>query len=122
MSQSSAALGRLAEQQAGLLVQKNGYRIIERNYRCRLGELDIIALKEQQLVFIEVRHRSKPQFGSGLESVDPHKQQRLIAAAQHFLSRGKYPHHHCRFDIISSRPGGDGKLDLQWLENAFQAY
>ncbi len=112
----AASLGAQAEANAAKLLVTEGYHIVERNYRCRLGEIDIIALGEGYLVFGEVRHRSETAFGKSVETVDCHKQKRLIATAKHFLSRGKYSTYSCRFDFI----GTDGNLEPKWLKNAFQ--
>ncbi|MBD2859728.1 YraN family protein [Spongiibacter sp. KMU-158] len=113
-------IGNNAEQAAAALLSDNGYKIVTRNYRCRFGEIDIIALSGSHLVFIEVRHRRPSTFGTGAESVTPSKQRRIIATAKHYLSKGKFSTLPCRFDIISSSPTDNGMLELQWLKNAFQ--
>ena len=103
-----------AEDQAARLLQRHGYRIVERNYRCRLGEIDLIASDGEGLVFVEVRMRNGAAFGSALESVTPHKKKRLIAAARHYLRElGREPY--CRFDVIAIDEGGPP----EWHPGAF---
>lgn len=96
-----------------------GYRIVRRNYTTRTGELDIIAGRHDQLIFIEVRYRARDSFGSGLDSVDVHKRRRIIHTALKFIDRHPaYIRHRCRFDVISiSRPNCFPRL--QWTRNAF---
>jgi putative endonuclease len=116
-----AAKGAEAEEQAVALLRAAGARIITRNYRCRLGEIDIIAREGPSLLFVEVRLRSHPGYAGAAASVGPRKQRRLIRAAQHFLQR--YPRWRelpCRFDVIAFEPpqsaGEDG---ANWIRGAF---
>jgi putative endonuclease len=108
-------LGDAAETLACRFLEKNGLTLVERNYRCKTGELDLIMQAGNELIFIEVRMRSNPNFGSAAESVDCHKQQRLIRAAQHYLQHRGQHDRPCRFDIIAI----DGNREIQWLKNAF---
>ena len=98
-----------------------GCRILARNYRCRGGELDIVACHRGQLRFVEVRARSNPRFASAAASVDGRKQARLRRAAAHFLARrwqGAPPP--CRFDVVVWEPAPvSGKLRPRLIENAF---
>jgi putative endonuclease len=98
-----------------------GSRILARNYRCRAGELDIVALDGGQLRFVEVRARSNPRYASAAASVDARKQAKLRRAAAHFLAcrwRGATPP--CRFDVVVWEPGPrSGKLLPRLIENAF---
>lgn len=96
------SVGTEYEKKAAACLEKQGYRILERNYRCRLGEIDIIAESEGYLVFIEVKYRRNAETGYGYEAVDLRKQQRIIRAAswymkQHGISQDKP----CRFDVVS---------------------
>ena len=91
-----------------------GWTIIERNWRCRLGEIDLIAEERGMLVFAEVRMRSGPGFGGAGESVTAAKRARLIAAAGLYLSRR--PEASCRFDVFLV----DGVTSqVQWIRDAF---
>ncbi|MGB0733868.1 MAG: YraN family protein [Pontibacterium sp.] len=95
-------LGKDAEYAAAQLLRLNGYTILYRNFYTRFGELDIVARNRTTLVFAEVRARTTNSFSNAATSVTPKKQQKLIAAAQAFLSH--YPlHSHlaCRFDVIA---------------------
>lgn len=116
---STRERGALAEAQAATLLDSEGYRIVERNFRCRFGEIDIIAMAPEPslLVFVEVRHRSPSRFASGTVSVDFRKQQRLIRTAGVYLALRQVPEQwRTRFDVISS-DGPWGKLD--WTPGAF---
>ncbi len=111
--------GQRAERLAQRHLEQCGLRLIERNYRCKAGEIDLIMEERDAIVFIEVRMRNNPHFGSGAESVDSRKQHKLRATAQHYLQR----HDHlarraARFDVvaITRRPE---RTDIQWIENAF---
>ncbi|MGV6826851.1 MAG: YraN family protein [bacterium] len=107
-------LGQDAEARASKHLQRNGLRIITQNYHCRGGEIDIIARDNEHLVFVEVRYRSNPRFGSATESVTAAKQQRLARAAKHYLQKNRLDVP-CRFDVIGLGP--DNQFD--WVKNAF---
>ncbi|PLX67181.1 MAG: YraN family protein [Denitrovibrio sp.] len=105
--------GRSGEQQAAKYLQKKGYKIITKNYRCKFGEIDIIARDKNTVVFVEVKARSGARYGMGYESVRPDKQAKLVKTAQHFLAEnGESP---ARFDVVSIDDG-----DITHIENAFQ--
>ncbi|MFO7594449.1 MAG: YraN family protein [Pseudomonadota bacterium] len=112
--------GHKAEQLAEQYLANNGLRLIERNYRCRGGEIDLVMEDERTLVFIEVRYRKHRSFGGAAESVDRRKQLRLIHAAQHYLLRGKHTERACRFDVIAVSPGKTGKPQVHWIKNAIE--
>ena len=79
--------GIAAEHLACAFLERQGMAVVARNYRCRLGEIDIVARDGETLVFVEVRLRSRSRFGGAAESIDAPKQRRLVAAARHFLMR-----------------------------------
>ena len=111
--------GREAEDLACQYLKQQGLRLVSRNYRCRRGEIDLIMTDRENLVFIEVRYRSRSHYGSGAESVQYRKQQKLIACAHNYLQRN--PAAACRpgrFDVVAISPERDG-LDIQWIPNAF---
>lgn len=110
--------GAQAEQTAAQYLQRQGLRLLQSNYRCRFGEIDLILKDHESLVFVEVRLRSRSDFGGAAASIDARKQQKLILAAQHYLS-SVTPTPPCRFDavLLSSAEGGEG---IEWLKNAFQ--
>lgn len=113
-------LGKEAEQQACRYLQQQGLRIVQQNYYCRFGEIDIVAQHQNYLVFVEVRYRQGSQFGSAAESVTVHKQRRLLTAARSYLSKRVKYEPPCRFDVIEvvGQPGE--KWQFNWLKNAFQ--
>lgn len=115
--------GQLIEDKASRWLEEQGLTLLQRNYRCKLGEIDIIMLDGQQLVFIEVRFRNSNNFGSAAESVNWHKQKKLLKAAGYFLLiNKKYRHLICRFDVIAAQPmQNQNKINYQWIKNAFTA-
>lgn len=110
--------GGQAEALASRFLQKKGLKLCERNYRCKTGEIDLIMELGDQIVFVEVRMRRNPSFGTAAETVDRRKQQRLIRTAQHYLQRYRFDNRPCRFDIIAI----DGDQQIEWLQNAFGLY
>ncbi|CAA0096104.1 YraN family protein [Zhongshania aliphaticivorans] len=117
---SKIDIGAQAELGACHLLKNHKLKIIHQNYRCRFGEIDIIARSEHHLIFVEVRYRQDTSFGSAAETVTRKKQQRIILTARHFLGGGKYTELPCRFDVIEASSDKSGKLHFNWLTNAFQ--
>lgn len=110
--------GAVAEQAAAHFLQQQGLRLIQANYRCRYGEIDLVLKDGNTLVFAEVRMRSGNGFGGAAASIDARKQARLIHTAQHFLSSlpSTPP---CRFDaLLMATP--DGASGIEWIKNAFE--
>lgn len=117
---SSAERGRWAEDLACEYLRARGLRVLERNYRSRRGEIDIVLSAGEALVFVEVRYRSRSDFGSAAESVDGRKRARLVAAARHFLQhRAEGRDLPCRFDVIAVSPSA-GSGHIEWIRDAFQ--
>ena len=110
--------GKQFEDLACKHLRRHGLKLITRNYRCRRGEIDLVMRDRQSLVFVEVRYRRQARYGSASESVNWHKQQRLIAAAEHYLLHEAGSQPAARFDVIAI--SGDGaELELEWIANAF---
>jgi len=107
--------GGRAEDAALAYLQQHGLKLVERNFLCKGGEIDLIMQDEHSLVFVEVRMRNDRAFGGAAASITPAKQRRLINAAQQFLQRYRMPPA-CRFDVIAI----DGE-SLQWLKNVMDA-
>jgi len=106
--------GARAEELCARLMRAAGLVLVERNWRCRHGEIDLIAEDGGVLVFAEVRMRSAPGFGGAGESVTAAKRRRLLAAARLYLARK--PEAQCRFDVFLV----DGaRADVQWIRDAF---
>ena len=111
--------GAYWEERASELMVARGATLIARNYTSRFGEIDLIALDESRLVFIEVRYRKRSHFGSAVASVSLSKQQMIFKTAQTFLaSHEDYCNRYCRFDIIAI-DGPRDNLTAQWLKGAF---
>ena len=101
------------------ILKKKGYKIVERNYRCRGAELDLIVLDRRVIVFVEVKTRTGHGFGSPFEAVEFRKQQKMIQAAQYFLNEKKLHQRDARFDVVGiSWPGGEPLVEH--IENAFE--
>jgi putative endonuclease len=112
-------LGKEGERVAELYLKHKGYKLVERNYRCSAGELDLIVLDRRVVVFVEVKTRSGHGFGSPLEAVEFHKQRKMIQAAQYFLSEKRLHQRDARFDVVGiSWPGREPVVEH--IENAFE--
>ena len=112
-------LGKLGEKRACLYLQRCGYRIVERNFRCRSGEVDIIAIIEKTLCFIEVKTRRNFNYGLPSEAVNERKRHRIRAAASYYmLCHSEYHEYRERLDVIELLFMNQ-KVYLHHLENAF---
>ena len=113
--------GARAEDLCAELLRKAGLRVLARNWRCRHGEIDLVAEEGATLVFAEVRYRRDQRFGGAAESVTAAKQARLIAAARLYLMRRSYARSEpaCRFDVLLLDELEAGRI--QWIRNAFTA-
>lgn len=113
-TESAPAIGAGKEQLARYYLEQSGLRLVEHNYRCRQGEIDLVMRDGNCLAFVEVRYRKSAGFGSPAETVTRNKQRRIILAARHYLQRHPTPLD-CRFDVIAII--GTGRIE--WLKNAF---
>lgn len=113
--------GMLGEKLACDFLGKNGYNILETNYRCPGGEIDIIARQEDTLVFIEVRTKKSRQFGTPEESITPTKMERLRTVAAHYgQNRGNLPAS-WRIDVVAIQMDSQGKISrIEIIENAVE--
>lgn len=114
-------LGSRGEALAWVFLTNHGYSILEKNYRTRLGEIDIIAKKAGCTVFIEVKTRRDHQFGRPEESVDWKKRRKLTQVAQLYLQNQKLENRPSRFDVLSITWNGTGEPSFELLEDAFTA-
>lgn len=112
--------GTRFEQRAAKALRARGLQIVERNYRCRVGEIDLICREGGVLVFVEVRYRGRTGFATSTDSIGPEKQRRLLRAAQYYLQqRGIYGTLPCRIDVVAYDGETAGDEDgMQWLKNA----
>ena len=107
-------LGQSAESRAEAFLQRHGLKLVARNWRCRFGEIDLVMQDGATLVFIEVRLRSRSDFGGAAASVTPAKQKKLLATARQYLAALKtLPP--CRFDVVAL----SGDAAPEWIKNAF---
>lgn len=121
MRNQKQILGVDGEQVAERYLKAKGYKLVERNYRCASGELDLIVLHRRVIVFVEVKTRSDNSFGSPIEAVARWKQKRMIRAAQFFLYQKGLHNREARFDVVGvSRAGTE--LVVEHVENAFELF
>ena len=114
-------LGKRGEELAIGFLEDRGYCIIERNFRCRLGELDIIAKEDNQIVFIEVKTRMSTTFGLPQESLHYSKKKRLTRLASLYLANHHLQKASCRFDVIAITVKGERVHAIDLIKNAFEA-
>jgi len=113
-------LGKRGEEVAIQFLKKNGYRILERNYVCKLGEIDIIAKEKEYLTFIEVKTRTSALFGPPQLSVTPSKQMQLSKAALCFLKERRLEEVKARFDVVAIVLGPKGE-EIELIRDAFDS-
>ena len=120
---AAVSIGNLGEEAAVKAIKKQGYKIIERNYRTKMGEIDIIARDGEYTCFIEVRLRKNNDFGSPADTIDVRKQQKLIRTAKYYAAAKKIYDSPMRFDaVLINADARDGKLTnvkTEIIKNAF---
>ncbi len=110
-----SAQGAAAEEAAAQFLASRGLKLLQRNYRCRFGEIDLILSEGRTLVFVEVRYRRSKSFGSAAESITAAKRGKLLKAARHYMAEHRrFPA--CRFDAVLM-DGDNGSVE--WVLNAF---
>ena len=116
-------LGNAGEDAACALLRKAGYRILERNWRNKWGELDAVAWENDELVFVEIRSRSSGGFGTGAESVTPRKQKQIVRAARIYMSEKRLDANQqpCRFDVVAMLHTAAGTWEGEIIKAAFSA-
>jgi len=114
-------LGSDAERLAGQFLTRQGLISITRNFRCRLGEIDLIMRDDECLVFVEVRYRASNRFSRAGQTVDIHKQRKLIRTAALFLARReRYANSLVRFDVVAVDADKHGEESIEWIKDAFR--
>ena len=113
-------LGNFGEERAARYLRRRGYRIVERNFRCRQGEIDLIAEGRGFLVFVEVKLRKDERFAEAREFVTAAKQRRILAAAQLWLTQHETDRQP-RFDVVEvyAPQGEKGPVRIEHIEDAF---
>lgn len=110
----SKSTGQFYEQQALVFLEQQGLQLVQQNYSCRFGEIDLVMREQQTLVFVEVKFRRSNSFGGAAAAVTSAKQQKLTRTALYYLqSSGQQ---HCRFDVVAIT---EQPADLLWIKNAF---
>lgn len=120
-ARTSRQQGECAEQAAAIWLRRQGLVIIGQNFHSRFGEIDIIALDREHLVFIEVKLRNSDHYGGAAVTVDSRKQRKLIMTAQHYLNSQWHgaTQPPCRFDVVTLSPGNAGPK-INWYKAAFE--
>jgi putative endonuclease len=111
--------GKKSERLAAEYLKLKGYRIIETNYRCPVGEIDIIAREKGTIVFVEVKARRSSRFGSPKGAVTPAKQRKISMAALDYLKRANLDGTRARFDVVAIDTTA-GQTDIEVVKNAFE--
>lgn len=119
MSTRRRLFGLKSEAEAVHHLKKNGYRILEQNYRTRLGEIDIIAREGKTLVFVEVKARRTVHFGSPKWAITPQKQRKMSKVALWYLKATNQTREKARFDVVTIGPE-DGARHIEIIKNAFE--
>jgi putative endonuclease len=114
-------VGSSAERAAEQFLSRSGLQPLTRNFRCRLGEIDLVALDDDELVFVEVRYRGPGSFSRAGLTVDLHKQRKLIRTAALYVTR--YPRFGMsvmRFDVVAIDVDDHGRQSIEWIRDAFR--
>ncbi len=120
MSSSRLSLGRRGESAVASYLKRKGMSIVKRGYRCRQGEIDIIAREGDVLCFVEVKTRSDSSFGSAAESITSEKMKRISYTALHYLARRKLRDQPVRFDVVLVDTSGP-EMEIELIQNAFES-
>ena len=103
--------GKFGEMMATMYLEKQEYEIVERNFRCRLGEVDIICKKNNQIIFVEVKTRTSENFGAPSEAVNKDKKNKIRKVAALYMMSEKITNYQVKFDVI--------EISVNHIENAF---
>jgi|WetSurMetagenome_2_1015567.scaffolds.fasta_scaffold1479655_1 putative endonuclease len=111
--------GKKGEDLAASYLKKKGYRILERNYRCPYGEMDIVARESGSIVFVEVKSRRSDRYGDPQDAVDTNKQKKLSLVSLHYLNEKNLPSDNARFDVVAVRLSLDD-VKVELIRDAFE--
>ena len=114
-------IGNIGEEMAVKKLKKLGYKIIARNFSCKMGEIDIIANDGEYLVFVEVRLRSRNSYGTAAETVDKYKQRKIIKTAEVYMMKTNSSFAPSRFDVVAISADDKGKYEIEVIKDAFRA-
>lgn len=119
MTNARIDIGKRGELLAVDFLKKNGYKILENNFRCRYGEIDIIAMEGKAIAFVEVKTKTNDAFGPPKTAVDLRKQRQLSKAALAYLTQNRLTNHPARFDVVGISIIED-KTEVELIRNAFE--
>lgn len=119
MTFARIARGNIGESLADSFLKKMGYRILEKNYRTRFGEIDIIGNDNGCIAFIEVRARSGGNFGRPEESIGPRKQNQIARSALMYIKSRRLENEDCRFDVVCVENVNSRSPEIRLIKNAF---
>ncbi|MBQ3437251.1 MAG: YraN family protein [Fusobacterium sp.] len=105
-------IGNIYEDRSCEILKEQNYKILERNYQNKFGEIDIIAKKEQEIIFIEVKYRKTKNYGYGYEAINKRKLQKIFKLAQFYIQNEELHNYRVRFDCMSYLSD-----DLEWIKN-----
>ncbi|KUO74907.1 MAG: hypothetical protein APF77_06510 [Clostridia bacterium BRH_c25] len=113
-------LGAFGESMASAYLTECGYRVLERNFSCKAGEIDIIAIQGDTVVFIEVKSRSSVKYGQPSEAVSIPKQRKIVKTALYYMQKNKLLDYMCRFDVIEILFDEENNQQINLIKDAFQ--
>ena len=120
MEDTRKVLGSRGEDLAVRYLKKKGYKVIERNYRCQWGEIDLVARDKETLIFVEIKSRSSSEFGLPQDAVDRFKQEKLIQVAKAYMAEHRLPENiPARFDVVAVQLTPSGP-EMELIKDAFQ--
>jgi putative endonuclease len=105
------------ETRARLFLEKKGLKFLAKNFRSRVGEIDLIMENADTIVFVEIRGRQKNNYGTAAETIDFKKQQKIIRTAENYLSQFSFLEKNLRFDVVEFFGPGFNKIN--WIKDAF---
>ena len=121
MSDSRKDLGAKGEKLAIRFLKRKGYRIIQRNYKCKLGEIDIVARQDGTIIFVEVKTRQTEEFGAPQYAVNASKRKQISKVALSYIRNNKLAEQSCRFDVIAITLTSESRKPvIEHIENAFE--
>ena len=113
------SLGDAGERIAGAYLRRNGYRVLKRNFRTKVGEIDIVAMHRRTLCFIEVKTRRHGEYLSAVESITPLKERKIRRTAEAFLAGFRGGYEECRFEAAAVVYFDDGHYEIEHLKDIF---
>lgn len=114
--------GRLGEELAYHYLKQQGLSLINKNYHCRYGEIDLIMKQDSTIVFVEVRYRKANNLVDSITSIDERKQQKLYRTAENYLQQNRiHQSIPARFDVVAITQGSNSEPEINWIQNAIEA-